>query len=172
MTTELKDLEEVWASTTGGTVWVHKKDTLRPGNWVEKMIGGPGNVKLKLTVEEREHNQDLVAWGNEHQDPFQNGLLVRVLPKDVERGRFELTDDELKLLIKGGTDEEFADTIQKADSEVILRRMLALAAEDRATPNGRLTDLADLIKERYPQGRGSAFYEDLQEQRARAFSRL
>ncbi len=174
--TDLKDLEEVWACTTGGTVWVWKTDPRNPRNFVQKMIGGPGNVKLKVTVAEREHNEDLIAWGNEAQCPFRNGLLVRLLPKlpVEERGQFEMTDEELKALLKGGSDEQYEDTIAKTESEVILRRMLALSAMDRSTSIGRLDFLVNTIKERYPQGRGSKFVDEINEheQKMRSLSRL
>lgn len=173
-TPDLKDLEEVWASTTGGTVWIWKTDPQNPRNHVQKMIGGPGNVKLKVTVAEREFNEDLIAWGNEDLCPFRNGLLVRVLPKDAERGQFERTDEELKALIQSGTDEVFKDLVDHTDSEVIIRRMLALAAADKSTSIGRLEILIDLIKERYPQGRGSKFVDEIHEheQKMRSLSRL
>lgn len=162
-TNDPKDLEEVWASTTGGVVWVHKKDPLRPGNWVEKFIGGPGNVKLRLTVEEREHNEELVAYDNDHLNPFKNGLLVRVDVPSDKRGRFEVTDEELITLFNAGENDEFLATIEQIPSEVLLRRMLKLATNDPDARASRLKALSDLIHERYPNGWATDFIKEVLE---------
>lgn len=129
--TEPEDIDltaqEIWETTTGGTTFVHVKDPRSPRAWNKKKVGGRGSKRITLTVEERMFNQEQVAYENEHLDPFSNGLLVRVMPKSIERSQYEISDEELVALLKGGEDEDFEAMVVATPSEVVLRRMLFLA---------------------------------------------
>lgn len=165
MSDEHLDDQETWETTTGGLTFIHTKDPLNSRVWVEKKVGGPNGAKrIVITTEERKHNQSMVAYGNEAQDPFLNGLLVRILPA-TERLENELTDKDLIELLQGGSDDDFEATIASIESEVILRRMHALT-ERNATP-WRANALQDLINERWPAGKGSRVYEEMRAARDR-----
>lgn len=165
MEQENRKAQEIWETTTGGTTFVHVKDPRNPDGWVQKKVGGRGTKRITLTVEEREFNQELVTYENKHHDPFTNGLLVRISPKDVDRGQFEVTDEELIALLQGGTDEEFSATIKKTDSEVILRRMLALA--ERNTTMHRFQELQEVIDIRFSIGKTQKVVQEMFEDDAR-----
>lgn len=158
-------LQETWQSTTGGTTWVSVKDPRHPDNWVQRKVGGKGTQRITVTVEERLFNEELVAYDSLHHCPFRNGLLVRILPKGVERSQFELNDEELVLLLQGGEDEEFQATIEKTDSEVILRRLMFLA--ERNATMWRYSALKDLIDARYAKGKTSQVYREIEADEAR-----
>lgn len=157
--------QEIWETTTGGTTFVHVKDPRNPDGWVQKKVGGRGTKRITLTVEEREFNQELVTYENKGHDPFTNGLLVRISPKDVERGQFEITDDEIVALLTGGTDEEFEATVKGTQSEVVLRRMMGLA-ERNATMH-RFQILQDVVDERYTIGKTQKVVQEMIEDDAR-----
>lgn len=142
--------QEIWESTTGGTTWVHVKDPRNPGGWRLQKVGGKGTKRITVTVEEREFNQELVAYESGHLDPFTNGLLVRVSPKEIVRGENELTDDDLIAVLRAD-DETFEDRLGAIESEIIVRRLFALA-EKHATMV-RYQAIQTLIDERYRLGK-------------------
>lgn len=146
-----KQQQEIWETTTGGTTYVHVKDPRNPRGWVTKKVGGRGSKRISLTIEEREFNQELVAYENKHQDPFTNGLLYRIQPKSVERSAFEVSDEELVQLLGAGEDEQFEEDIRKISSEVILRRMLFLA--ERNVSMWRFNMLQTVIDDRFKIGK-------------------
>lgn len=160
-----RNAQEIWETTTGGTTFVNVRDPRNPDGWVRKKVGGRGSRRITLTVEEREFNQELVTYENKHLDPFSNGLLVRIAPKDVDRGQFEVTDEELIALLQGGTDEEFEDTIKKTESEVVLRRMLGLS-ERNATLH-RFQILKDTIDDRFAIGKTQQVVQEIMDDDAR-----
>ena len=160
-----KQAQEIWETTTGGTTYVHVKDPRNPTGWVQKKVGGRGTKRITLSVEEREFNQELVAFENEHLDPFTNGLLYRIQPASTERGTLEFTDEELVTLLQGGEDEEFEDTINKTTSEVILRRMLFLAERNATMHRHRV--LQDTIDTRFAIGKTSRVVKEIMDDDAR-----
>lgn len=151
--------QETWESTTGGTFWVQVKDPRQPGAWTTRKVGGKGSQRITITVEEREYNQEIVAYENKHLCPFSNGLLVRIQPKSVERGQYELNDEELVALLTTGQDEEFEALIANTKSEVILRRMLFLS--ERNATMFRFNVLKDTVDKRYAIGKTSKVVEEI-----------
>lgn len=119
--------QEIWETTTGGTTYVNVKDPRNPDGWTRRRVGGKGSKRITLTVEEREFNQELIQYENEHLDPFTNGLLVRISPKDVERGDNEKTDDQLIELLALSDDDAFQAVLESIKSEVVIRRLLELS---------------------------------------------
>lgn len=160
-----KNTQEIWESTTGGTTYLHVKDPRNPNGWVQKKVGGRGTQRITVTVEEREFNQDLVTYENTSHDPFTNGLLVRISPKDVERGQFEVTDDELVTLLKADGDEVFEKLVNDVTSEVVLRRLLDLAKRHASMYRYELID--GVIAQRYSIGKTQKVVKEMIEDDAR-----
>lgn len=166
-----KLVEEVWESTTGGWVHVHTKDPSNPRNWIcKKRAGGPGNPKVRLTVEEREYNQSQVAWGNEHLDPFTNGMLRRIEPADgadLEELPNQYSDEDLIKLLTVRSEAAFTKTIEGIESEILLRRLVPLAKK-HAT-NARYEELQQIVKDKYPATKGSdgGFYDEMSAEESR-----
>src|SRR4051812_38200495 len=106
-----KKAQEIWEVTTEGATYVNVHDPRVAGAWIQKKVGGGGSKRITITVDEREFNQELIAYENQDQDAFSNGLLVRIMPKDTERTRFERTDAELTALLEDEDDDSFANLI-------------------------------------------------------------
>lgn len=162
MSEENANAQEIWESTTGGTTWVHVKDARVPGGWRQQKVGGKGTRRLTLTVEEREFNQDLIPFENAKHDPFTNGLLVRISPKVVEeRGEYELNDDQLVEILQLGDDETFLSTVREIDSEILMRRLLALS-ETHSTMT-RFREIQQIVDSRYRGGKTSRVVKEIYE---------
>lgn len=161
MTDDPTQAQEIWESTTGGTVYVNVKDPRNPRAWIQKKVGGKGSQRITITVEERLFNQDMNTYENEHLDPFANGLLYRVSPKSGERGQYELSDEELVAVLKGGEDEDFEATVANTKSEIMLRRMLFLA-ERNATMH-RFNIIKDTVEQRFAIGKTSKVVQEMYE---------
>jgi hypothetical protein len=157
--------QETWESTTGAQVWVNVKDPRARDSWMQKSVGGKGSQRITITVGEREFNEEMVAYENLHLCPFRNGLLIRILPKGVERSRFELKDEELLLVLQGGEDEQFEEDIEKITSEVILRRLLFLA--ERNATKWRFEALERVTLTKFPVGKSSQVYREMEAEEAR-----
>lgn len=143
--------QEIWESTTGGVTWVHVKDPRNPEGWVQKKVGGKGTQRVTLSVEEREFNQELIAYESQHLDPFTNGLLVRIQPKDVERGDSELTDADLIALLGLDNDDLFASELDGIRSEVVVRRLLELSKKHASMMRHEV--IQNLVDDRYKIGK-------------------
>jgi hypothetical protein len=154
-----ENTQEIWESTTGGTTWVQVKDPRTPGGWRQQKVGGKGTQRLTITVEEREFNQELIPFENRHHDPFQNGLLVRTHPKGVERGEYELSDEQLVELLQVSDDVVFLEQLAAIDSEVIVRRVLQLAEQN--TTMVRFQAIQSLVDERYHIGKTSKVVKEI-----------
>lgn len=157
--------QETWESTTGGVVWVQVKDPRHQGGWRTQKVGGKGTKRLSISVEEREFNQELIPYENEHLDPFRNGILVRTHPKGGERGQFELTDAELIEMLQIGDDALFQEAYRSIGSEVVLRRLLKLA--EKHTNMLRLQDIQGYVDDRYRSGKTSQVVKEMLEDDAR-----
>lgn len=165
MATATKKAQEIWESTTGGTTWVHVKDPRNPDGWVQKKVGGKGTQRITLSVEEREFNQELIAYESKHHDPFTNGLLVRISPKAVERGGNELTDDDLIELLQTKDDAAFEAQMVAIESEVVLRRLLEHSRKHASML--RHEAIQTLVDDRYRIGKTSRVVKEIIEDDAR-----
>ena len=164
--TEDRQAQEVWETTTGGTVYVHVKDPRNPNGWVQKKVGGRGTKRITVSVDEREFNQDLVTYENEQHDPFRNGLLRRISPKDpTDKGQNEVADDELIEYLKLDDDQLFTEYYESLDSEVVLRRLLALG--ERHCSMYRFNHLKDHIDSKYALGKTQRVVKEMYEDDAR-----
>ena len=151
--------QEIWETTTDGTFWVHVKDPREPGGWKQKRFGGRGVKKVTLTVEEREFNQELVSEDRQEHDPFTNGLLVRIHPKDVERGQNELPDEELIKILAIKSDDAFEKKLKSFDSEVVVRRIFELS--EKSASKYRYDVIKDFVEERYRIGKTSKVVKEI-----------
>lgn len=152
-------VSEVWEATTTGTTWLHKKNPQVAGTWRQHKVGGRGSQRITLTVEERLHNQELMPYENSHLDPFSNGTLIRISPLDGDRSPSEVTDPQLLELFEIGSDDVFAAEINEITSEVVLRRLLALAEKHASMV--RYNTIRDLVDDRYKRGKTQTSVKDL-----------
>lgn len=157
--------QEIWEATTGGTTYVSVRDPRNPDGWTGRKVGGKGSKRITLTADEREFNQSLVQYENQHLDPFTNGLLVRIAPAEGERGENEKTDEQLVALLQIQDDDMFQAILDSTKSEVIVRRMLALA--ERNASMMRYEAIRNVVDERYRVGKTSLVVRELQADDAR-----
>lgn len=157
--------QEIWESTTGGQAWINVRDPRNPDGWTQKSVGGRGTKRITLTVEEREFNQELVAYENEHLDPFTNGMLVRISPSDTVRGKNELTDDDLAGVLRIEDDERFTSEVNAIDSEINMRRLLTLA--EKHTSKMRYEEIQAVVDQRYAVGKTSRVVKEIYEDESR-----
>jgi len=127
---------ETWESTTSGRVWLQTTTYTRHGQPLVKDISvGPNKVgaKIKISTADREMNQEQVA--DERNDPFRNGLLVRV-DKDQQQDPATQSSEAIPakdlLAIFGKNGNAFHAAVNKL-GEVPLRRLRAMADEIDAT---------------------------------------
>lgn len=159
MAPETETVSEVWECTTGGTVWVQLKDTRNIGAWRPQKVGGKANRKLRITVEEREFNQDMIPYDDaEILDPFKNGLLVRTHPKPADKPDAGTSDADLISILTQRSDEKFEAQITGIQGEIILRRLLALAETHSSYTRHQFLDA--VVRERYQVGKTQAAVRD------------
>lgn len=73
-TPKAREGEEIWETTTPGTVWVQVTDDR--GKEKSVSVGGKPGQRLRIKSLDREVNQDAIL--EDASDPFTNGLLKRV----------------------------------------------------------------------------------------------
>lgn len=73
-TPRARDGEEIWETTTAGTVWVLVTDDR--GKEKSVSVGGAQGQRLRIKSLDREINQDAIM--EDGSDPFTNGLLKRI----------------------------------------------------------------------------------------------
>jgi len=145
--------QEIWEATTAGTTYVNVRDPRNPEGWTRKKVGGKGSKRITVTVEEREFNQELVQYENQHLDPFTNGRLIRISPKEVARGENEKSDEQLIALLRVGDDARFEAELRSIQSEVVIRRLMDLARKHTSVL--RFEAVQTVVDERYHIGKTS-----------------
>lgn len=144
---------EIWESTIDSSCWVLVRDRTAENKWKHQRVAGKGKPghRIQLTRAEREFNSEMVPEENANLDPFKNGHLVCTSGRPAdERGRYELTDEDLMSILRVSDDEVFAEAIADIGIELPLRRLLALA-EQHSTIS-RYAKIRDLIDGRYRPG--------------------
>lgn len=160
------DAMEIWETTVPGTTYVQQRDPRNPRGWVTKKVGGRGTKQLRITVEERLFNQELVIHENQHHDPFTNGSLVRIHPKDERQlSDMAMTDAQIIEYLKLEDDPLFTEWLEGMQSEVVLRRALELAR--KACPMYRYEEIEQLVSTRYAIGKTSQVVREAMEDDAR-----
>lgn len=142
---------ETWEITTPGRVWLQTTTFSRHNTPIIKDVSlGPNKVgqKVKITAADREMNQERVAQVKD--DPFRNGLLVRVdadqnLDPDTH-STDALTAQQL-MDIFGKHGQPFRSAVEGL-SEVPIRRLREMADAVDATVK-QVSFLDELIEERY-----------------------
>ena len=153
---------EVWASATGGAVWVQTKDPTHPNTYRPTKIGGKTNRKVQLTISERRFNQELIPVDQQELDPFTNGLLVRTSPSPSGT-----SDSDLVKILRVEDDADFENGVKAIDKEVVLRRMIDLA--ESHTTYQRHQFITELVRDRYHVGKTQRSVKEMYEEDPASF---
>lgn len=151
--------EEVWETTTSGRVWVEV--TNERGQPRAVSAGGRTGARLRITVEDRELVQERII--NREQDPFVNGMLVRVDADQQADPRTKSPDalnTEQLMKVFSKTGKTFNSMVDSF-SEVTVRRMLEMAEDVDAT-NSQISYLRQVIDDRYHIGGDTPTYREMQ----------
>jgi len=148
--------EEVWETTTDGTVWVPIVDVRGRESYVE--VGGVAGSVLRITSIDREVAQDRVPTGN---DPFVNGMLRRIDadqnadPKTASDQALG-TDELVAVFTKSGT--AFRAAVDKLSEHNVRRLYEAMELVDATA--SQQAYLREKIASFRPKGNDAA-YADL-----------
>lgn len=143
---------ETWESAVPGVIWVWLYDR-REDRYTKHSIGGRGSKRLHISRDDRKYNQELVPMENRQHDPFTNGALrfIEAANRDETLDiRYHMTDEDLAQMFEVRDTDLFMEGIKGIESELILRRLEALA-EVQATV-AQYQAIKDLVRERYPIG--------------------
>lgn len=156
---QTREGEEIWETTTDGTVWVSVTDDR--GREKQISVGGRAGQRLRLKTLDREVNQEAIF--DEEADPFRNGLLRRV---DADQNSDEATATDqafspeqlAKLFAKNGN--SFRASVDKLN-EVNVRRMRALA-DDLEVSTAQLSYLEEVIEAKFRKHGDTKTYREMQ----------
>lgn len=124
-TPRTREGEEIWETTTPGTIWVNQVDDR--GREKQVKVGGAIGQRLRIQSMDRE-----VAQGNvmdDLSDPFTNGLLKRVdadQQLDPETASDQALDTEQLVAIFAKKGAAFQTAVAKLN-ELNVRRMAGMA---------------------------------------------
>ena len=149
----VREGEEMWETTTPGTVWVPVIDTR--GREKEVKVGGRVGARLRIETEDRIIAEERLL--NPENSPFRNGLLVRI---DARRGDHadpaldqgqEITTQELMAAFakSGNAFHAYVDKL----NEINVRRMHEMAPMVDASV-AQASYLADKVAAYRPSGEG------------------
>lgn len=150
--------EEVWETTTEGTVWVVA--TSPNGRDRNISVGGRAGERLRISTMDREIAQDTAS--SEISDPFRNGLLRRV---DADAGADPATASEQvftteELLVgfakSAGAFRAFVDPL----NELNARRMLEMVEVADASVSQR-TYLQGVVAEKFRIHGSTPTYDEM-----------
>lgn len=158
--------DEVWETTTAGTVWVIIPDSR--GDMRQIKVGGRRGAKLRIATEDRIWNQERVA--DERHDPFTNGLLAQLsgpkpepkpsITQDPQPAPVEqalATDKLVAIFAKHGN--AFHSAVRGLN-EVNLRRLRELAPEVDASV--KQVELIEQLLAPFQPGGQQGIYSELQ----------
>lgn len=152
---DVRDGVETWEVVEGAnpTVWVWVSDPREPSRYRKQRVGGPagGSRRLRISTDDRKYNEEQIIEEMQDHNPFRNGLLqlVSAARSDVE-ARHHLGFAELRRILSLREPELFEERVNSIDSELVLRRLKALA-ESEATV-AQLEFVNRVIDERYKAG--------------------
>jgi hypothetical protein len=136
--------EEVWETTTDGTVWYTITDERRVVH--ERSAGGKAGTRLRIKTTDRMVNMDAVGYGRK--GVFENGLLVRIDSgvQDEPNSPDALSRDDLLVGFakNGNAFRSFVDKL----SELNVRRMKDMAEEIDATAS-QIAYLKQTVTEKF-----------------------
>lgn len=150
---QTREGEEVWETTTPGTVWVPVVDTR--GREKEVKVGGKVGARLRLQTEDRILAEERLL--NPENSPFRNGLLVRIDARrgdhadpDLDQGQEISTEELMAAFAKSGNAfHAFVDKL----NEINVRRMHEMSEAVDASV-AQATYLAQRVAAYRPQGEG------------------
>lgn len=150
--------EEIWETTTEGTVWVATTDDR--GRTKDVSVGGKVGARLRIKTEDREIVQDAIL--EDGSDPFTNGLLRRVDADQNadERTRSDqalTTEDLMAIYDKKGN--AFQAAVKKLN-EFNVRRLREVAEGLDATAS-QISFLDTYLEENYRGGGDTPTYREL-----------
>lgn len=141
--------EEIWETTTPGTVWVTVTDNR--GKERQVKVGGKIGSRLRITSDDREVAEDRLMEVSA--SPFRNGMLVRIdagagdmkEEEDADYSQQLSTEELMAGFAKSGN--AFHSFVGKLN-EVNTRRMLELAPAIDASAS-QLNHLEEVVREKY-----------------------
>lgn len=150
--------QEIWETTTEGTVWVSVVDERNRERAVS--VGGKVGSRLRLTALDREIVQDAIL--NSGSDPFTNGLLRRVdadqnLDPATSTDQAFSTEQLLVLFSKSGN--AFQAAVRRLN-EVNVRRMADMAEGVDASAS-QIAFLEALIEEKFRIHGSTPTYDEM-----------
>lgn len=150
--------EEIWETTTAGTVWVRTTDDR--GKEKDISVGGKPGARLRIKSYDREVCQDAIL--TDGADPFTNGLLKRVdadqQDDPMTASDQVLTTDELMGVFKK-SGNAFQSAVRKLN-ELNVRRLQEMAEALDATAS-QMSFLNEHIEENYRQHGDTPTYREL-----------
>lgn len=145
---------EIWESTIPGRVSLMIENSR--GQQQTVSVVGKGK-RLRLTQLDRELAEEVIRTPDNN--PFRNGMLVRVDGKGHDPSSDELADDELQAIFELDQDD-FRATVT-ALGQVNVRRLKAMVAEVDASKS-EIEFLDELISTRWPIGGSMPSYDEMQ----------
>lgn len=150
--------EEIWRTTTDGTVWVRVTD--QRGTAREISVGGKAGAVLRIKSLDREVAQEAIF--DIEADPFRNGLLKRA---DADQNEDEATatdqafgtEELVKAFSKSGN--AFQSFVNKLN-EVNVRRMKDIAGSVDATQS-QVAYLEQVTEEKYRKHGDTKTYREM-----------
>lgn len=130
-TPRARDGEEIWETTTPGTVWVLVTDDR--GKEKSVSVGGAPGQRLRVKSLDREINQDSIL--EDASDPFTNGLLKRIdadQQLDPQTASEQVLDTEQLMAIFTKSGAPFQAAVRKLN-ELNVRRLAEMAEAVDAT---------------------------------------
>lgn len=144
---------ETWEISFEGTVWLWVYDR-REDQYKAQPVGArSGSKTIHMTRDDRKYNQELVIDENRQLDPFTNGQLRLLGSANRDENldtRYHNSNEDLIAMFEIRDLGLFAEAMEEVGSEVILRRLRALADEHATVAQVEI--LRDLIEKRYPIG--------------------
>lgn len=147
--------EEIWETTTDGTVWVTMTD--ERGKVQQKSFGGKAGTRMRIKTIDRLANEDAV-YG---ESIFDNGLLIRIdaeAERDPDKAQNAMSTEELVAGFSksGAAFRAFVDRL----NELNTRRMRSMC-EIQDASQSQLAYLDKVIKERYRVEGDTPTYREL-----------
>lgn len=149
-----KTTREIWESTIPGRVSMVVENSA--GRQQTISVIGKGN-RLRLSKLDRELAEEGIRRPDNN--PFRNGMLVRVDGKEHDPSMDELSDDDLKAIFDLDQND-FQATVYEL-GQVNVRRLKAMVAEVDASKS-EIDYLDQLIATRWPIGGSMPSYDEMQ----------
>lgn len=157
-TPRARDGEEIWETTTPGTVWVLVTDDRGKDKSVS--VGGAVGQRLRLKSLDREINQDAIL--EDGSDPFTNGLLKRVdadQQQDPQTASDQVLDTEQLMAVFTKKGAAFNNAVGKLN-ELNVRRLAEMAEAVDASAS-QIAFLKEHIAEKYRLEGDTATWREL-----------